>query len=152
MWRLERVTRYETEHAASAIETAQSDVEDHRRGEASYSFGSAILAEGITREQMVEGLELAVGAVRAFTKLREAGDDETISNDDAAAILYAVGNDEDNPDVEPARKGRPGPNEACSTPFHTPRRRRQRSRWRRSFTPRPRPTRPPRCSATSTPR
>src|SRR5215208_2570230 len=82
-WRLNRVTRYETESIALSQEKVEDDLADKRR------FGSYVL--GPTHPEDVRGaLQDALGAQRVIRQFPKLPDDKRLSGADAAGILDLV--------------------------------------------------------------
>jgi len=84
-WRLGRVTRYETENAASSLETAEAALAESSR----FDVGSNLLL-GTTPTQIQETVEIRMETVRAFVTLREYEPDDTFPPERAEAVLEVV--------------------------------------------------------------
>jgi hypothetical protein len=83
-WRLNRVTRYETESIALFQEKVEEDLAERRRRPFSNVLGPAHPQE--VRNKVKE----AKSTERLLKKFPDLPDDKALSGDEAAAILYAV--------------------------------------------------------------
>ncbi len=83
-WRLNRVTRYETEAIALFQEKVEEDLAERRRRPFSDVLGPAHLQE--VRNKVKE----AKSTERLLKRFPDLPDDKALSSDEAAAILYAV--------------------------------------------------------------
>jgi len=92
LWRLGRVTRYETENTASKLETVEADLEESLRFKSSLSstFGMGRAVYGTTPAQIREELEIRTETVKGFLYLRESGENDPIPPEAAEAALADV--------------------------------------------------------------
>lgn len=90
LWRLWRVTRYETENTASKLETVEVDLEEALRSTRSSTGGIGRAVYGTTPAQIREELEIRTETVKGFLSLRESGENDPIPSKAAEAILSFV--------------------------------------------------------------
>ena len=98
LWRLGRVTRYETENTASELETAEEELSEELEDRQRLSFlrpspfagtvGKPVL--GTTPEQIREELELRLETVKGFLYLREISEDEPFPPEHAETALLEI--------------------------------------------------------------
>lgn len=88
LWRLGRVTRYETENTASELETAEEELSESLLFRSSFGRGRAVL--GTTPEKIREELEIRIETAKGFLYLRESGEDEAFPSERAELALLDI--------------------------------------------------------------